>query len=68
VAATKSLWRHSKTLFKGFDFGPDMIYSLGNKVYFGSRAGLLDQFGNNNSRHKRKTDGRKQEIMLNFQK
>ena len=34
--------------FKGFDFAVDAIYSLGNKVYFGSRAGLLDQrFWNN---------------------
>ncbi len=34
--------------FKGFDLNIDVIYSLGNKVYFGSRAGLLDQrFWNN---------------------
>ncbi len=34
--------------FKGFDLNIDAIYSLGNKVYFGSRAGLLDQrFWNN---------------------
>ncbi len=34
--------------FKGFDLNVDVIYSLGNKVYFGSRAGLLDQrFWNN---------------------
>lgn len=34
--------------WKQFDFGIDMYFSLGNKVYFGSRAGLLDQrFWNN---------------------
>lgn len=34
--------------YKGFDLNVDIIYSLGNKVYFGSRAGLLDQrFWNN---------------------
>ncbi len=29
--------------YKGFDLAVDAIYSFGNKVYFGSRAGLLDQ-------------------------
>jgi TonB-linked SusC/RagA family outer membrane protein len=29
--------------FSGFDLTVDAIYSYGNKVYFGSRAGLLDQ-------------------------
>lgn len=34
--------------YKAFDLNIDMIYSFGNKVYFGSRAGLLDQrFWNN---------------------
>jgi TonB-dependent starch-binding outer membrane protein SusC len=34
--------------YKGIDLNIDMIYSFGNKVYFGSRAGLLDQrFWNN---------------------
>ncbi len=34
--------------YKGFDLAVDAIYSFGNKVYFGSRAGLLDQrFWNN---------------------
>jgi len=34
--------------FKGFDLNIDAFYSLGNKVYFGSRAGMLDQrFWNN---------------------
>ncbi|HWJ92734.1 MAG TPA: TonB-dependent receptor [Flavisolibacter sp.] len=34
--------------YKGFDVNVDIIYSHGNKVYFGSRAGLLDQrFWNN---------------------
>jgi TonB-linked SusC/RagA family outer membrane protein len=34
--------------YKGFDMNIDLIYSYGNKVYFGSRAGLLDQrFWNN---------------------
>jgi hypothetical protein len=34
--------------FKGFDLMIDAFYSLGNKVYFGSRAGMLDQrFWNN---------------------
>lgn len=34
--------------WKQFDFGVDMYFSLGNEVYFGSRAGLLDQrFWNN---------------------
>ena len=34
--------------YKEFDFGIDTYYSLGNSVYFGSRAGLLDQrFWNN---------------------
>lgn len=34
--------------YRGFDLGIDIYYSLGNKVYFGSRAGLLDQrFWNN---------------------
>jgi TonB-dependent starch-binding outer membrane protein SusC len=34
--------------YKGFDLNVDVFYSLGNKVYFGSRAGLLDQrFWNN---------------------
>jgi TonB-dependent starch-binding outer membrane protein SusC len=34
--------------YKGFDLSIDAIYSFGNKVYFGSRAGLLDQrFWNN---------------------
>jgi hypothetical protein len=34
--------------YKGFDVAVDAIYSFGNKVYFGSRAGLLDQrFWNN---------------------
>lgn len=34
--------------YKGFDLTVDAIYSFGNKVYFGSRAGLLDQrFWNN---------------------
>jgi TonB-linked SusC/RagA family outer membrane protein len=35
--------------FKGFDLTLDAIYSYGNKVYFGSRAGLLDQRFWNNS-------------------
>jgi TonB-dependent starch-binding outer membrane protein SusC len=35
--------------FKGFDLNVDAIYSFGNKVYFGSRAGLLDQRFWNNS-------------------
>lgn len=35
--------------FKGFDLNVDVIYSIGNKVYFGSRAGLLDQRFWNNS-------------------
>lgn len=29
--------------YKGFDLAVDAIYNFGNKVYFGSRAGLLDQ-------------------------
>ena len=34
--------------YKHFDLAIDMYYSLGNSVYFGSRAGLLDQrFWNN---------------------
>ncbi|TAD81603.1 MAG: SusC/RagA family TonB-linked outer membrane protein [Bacteroidetes bacterium] len=34
--------------FKGFDLNVDFFYSGGNKVYFGSRAGLFDQrFWNN---------------------
>ncbi|MBL7741253.1 MAG: TonB-dependent receptor [Chitinophagaceae bacterium] len=34
--------------YKGFDVNIDAIYSFGNKVYFGSRAGLLDmRFWNN---------------------
>ena len=34
--------------FREFDLGIDLYYSLGNSVYFGSRAGLLDQrFWNN---------------------
>jgi TonB-dependent starch-binding outer membrane protein SusC len=34
--------------FKNFDLNIDCIYSLGNSVYFGSRAGMLDQrFWNN---------------------
>lgn len=34
--------------FKGFDLSIDAFYSFGNKVYFGSRAGMLDQrFWNN---------------------
>ncbi len=34
--------------FKGFDVTIDAFYSLGNQVYFGSRAGMLDQrFWNN---------------------
>jgi TonB-linked SusC/RagA family outer membrane protein len=34
--------------YKGFDLTIDAFYSLGNKVYFGSRAGMLDQrFWNN---------------------
>jgi TonB-linked SusC/RagA family outer membrane protein len=35
--------------YKGFDISVDAIYSFGNKVYFGSRAGLLDQRFWNNS-------------------
>lgn len=35
--------------YKGFDLNIDAIFSLGNKVYFGSRAGLLDQRFWNNS-------------------
>jgi TonB-dependent starch-binding outer membrane protein SusC len=35
--------------YKGFDLNIDAIYSMGNKVYFGSRAGLLDQRFWNNS-------------------
>ncbi len=35
--------------YKSFDLNVDVIYSLGNKVYFGSRAGLLDQRFWNNS-------------------
>lgn len=35
--------------YKGFDLAVDAIYSFGNKVYFGSRAGLLDQRFWNNS-------------------
>ena len=35
--------------FKGFDLNVDAIFSMGNKVYFGSRAGLLDQRFWNNS-------------------
>ena len=35
--------------YKSFDLNIDVIYSLGNKVYFGSRAGLLDQRFWNNS-------------------
>ncbi len=35
--------------YKGFDLTVDAIYSFGNKVYFGSRAGLLDQRFWNNS-------------------
>jgi TonB-dependent starch-binding outer membrane protein SusC len=35
--------------FKGFDLNFDVTYSGGNSVYFGSRAGMLDQrFWNNN--------------------
>ena len=34
--------------YKDFDLGIDIYYSFGNSVYFGSRAGLLDQrFWNN---------------------
>lgn len=34
--------------YKDFDLGVDIYYSFGNSVYFGSRAGLLDQrFWNN---------------------
>lgn len=34
--------------YKEFDLGVDIYYSFGNSVYFGSRAGLLDQrFWNN---------------------
>lgn len=34
--------------YKGFDLTIDAFYSLGNQVYFGSRAGMLDQrFWNN---------------------
>lgn len=34
--------------YKNFDLGIDIYYSFGNAVYFGSRAGLLDQrFWNN---------------------
>jgi TonB-dependent starch-binding outer membrane protein SusC len=34
--------------YKNFDIAVDAFYSFGNKVYFGSRAGLLDQrFWNN---------------------
>jgi TonB-linked SusC/RagA family outer membrane protein len=33
----------------GFDLNIDIIYNYGNKVYFGSRAGLLDQRFWNNS-------------------
>lgn len=29
--------------YKNFDLSIDMFYSFGNKVYFGSRAGLMDQ-------------------------
>ncbi|MDI9365715.1 MAG: SusC/RagA family TonB-linked outer membrane protein [Flavobacterium sp.] len=35
--------------FKDIDFSFDMYYSFGNAVYFGSRAGLLDQRFWNNS-------------------
>jgi TonB-dependent starch-binding outer membrane protein SusC len=35
--------------YKGFDLMIDAIYNFGNKVYFGSRAGLLDQRFWNNS-------------------
>ncbi len=36
--------------YKNFDFMIDMFYSFGNKVYFGSRAGLLDQRYWNNTK------------------
>ncbi len=35
--------------YKNFDLNIDAIYSFGNKVYFGSRSGLLDQRFWNNS-------------------
>lgn len=35
--------------YKQFDLGVDIFYSFGNDVYFGSRAGLLDQRFWNNS-------------------
>ena len=39
----------SNISWKQFDFGVDFYFSLGNSVYFGSRAGLLDQRFWNNS-------------------